>query len=142
LRDRFPFPYTLADAKGWVAFNQDVRPVSNFAIDLRGEPVGGAGYVFGEDVLRFNAEVGYWLGRAHWGKGLATRALAALTRHGFERLGLHRLHASVFEGNDASARVLCKCGYAREGVARRAAFKHGRFVDVWEFARLRDDDAG
>jgi RimJ/RimL family protein N-acetyltransferase len=85
--------------------------------------------------------VGYWLGRAHWGRGIATRSLAGLTRHGFERLLLVRLFAGVFAGNDASARVLENCGYVREGIARRAAFKAGRFVDVWQYARVNGDSS-
>ncbi len=139
LRDRFPHPYTMEDATGWVAFNQDVVPVSNFAIEVDGVAVGGAGFEFGDDVYRFGAEVGYWLGRAYWGRGIATRALAGLTRHGFERLLLVRLFAGVFAGNEASARVLENCGYVREGIARSAAFKAGRFVDVLQYARVRSD---
>jgi RimJ/RimL family protein N-acetyltransferase len=139
LRDRFPHPYTLEDAGRWVAFNEQLRPVSHFAVDLGGAVIGSAGFVWGEDVYRFSAEVGYWLGRAHWGKGIATRVLAALTRYGFERHGMVRLFAGVFDGNVASIRVLEKCGFTCEGVARKAAFKAGRFVDVLQYAKLRDD---
>ncbi|MBL8680697.1 MAG: GNAT family N-acetyltransferase [Myxococcales bacterium] len=139
LRDRFPHPYTDEDARAWVEFNRELRPTSNFAIAVGGEVIGGAGFVFGDDVHRFSAEVGYWLGRAHWGRGIATRSLRALTAYGFERHGMVRLFAGVFEGNEASARVLEKCGYTKEGVARRAAFKGGRFLDVWQFACVRED---
>jgi ribosomal-protein-alanine N-acetyltransferase len=142
LRDRFPHPYTLEDARGWVEFNRDLRPCCNFAIDVGGAVVGGAGFVFGDDVHRFSAEVGYWLGRAHWGRGIATRVLGAITEYGFERHAMVRLYAGVFEGNEASARVLEKCGYAREGVARKAALKGGKFLDVWQFARVREDLSG
>jgi RimJ/RimL family protein N-acetyltransferase len=139
LRDRFPHPYTWQDAVGWVAFNRDLRPVCNFAIELDGDVIGGAGFVFGDDVHRFSAEVGYWLGRAHWGKGLATAALTALTRHGFERHGMVRLFAGVFEGNAASMRVLEKCGYALEGVSKRSALKGGRFLDVYNYGIVREE---
>lgn len=138
LRDRFPHPYTAEDARAWVEFNRDLRPASNFAIDLGGSVIGGAGFVFGDDVHRFSAEVGYWLGRAHWGHGIATRCLRALTEYGFEKHGMVRLFAGVFEGNAASARVLEKCGYTREGVASKAAFKGGKFLDVWQFALVRE----
>lgn len=139
LRDRFPHPYTMEDARSWVTFNEGLLPVSNFAIDVGGAVVGGAGFVFGDDVYRFSAEVGYWLGRAHWGKGIASSALAALTRLGFERHRMVRLFAGVFEGNTASMRVLEKCGYRHEGVAKKHAFKNGRFIDVHNYAIVRED---
>jgi RimJ/RimL family protein N-acetyltransferase len=139
LRDRFPHPYTMEDARSWVAYNQGLRPVCNFAIDVGGAVVGGAGFIFGEDVYRFSAEVGYWLGRAYWGKGIATSALAALTRLGFERYRMARLFACVFEGNTASMRVLEKCGYRHEGVSKKRAFKNGRFIDVHTYAIVRED---
>ncbi len=132
----------IQDAEGWVAFNQELRPVCNFAVDLDGAVIGGAGYVFGDDVHRFSAEVGYWLGRAHWAKGIATNLLRALTRHGFERHGMVRLFAGVFEGNTASMRVLEKCGYELEGVSKKAALKGGRFLDLYNYGIVREDFRG
>jgi len=55
--------------------------------------------------------VGYWIARAHWGKGIATRALAELLTIVTER----PLHASVAKHNAGSIRVLEKCGFARSG---------------------------
>ena len=54
--------------------------------------------------------VGYWIGRAHWGQGLATRALAAYLELVTER----PLHAQVVRHNVGSIRVLEKCGFRRE----------------------------
>ena len=55
--------------------------------------------------------VGYWIGREHWGRGIATRALAAFLAELPER----PLHATVAPGNAASVRVLEKCGFALAG---------------------------
>jgi len=52
-------------------------------------------------------EVGYWFGREFWGKGIATRALAALLEHDATR----PLHAHVAKHNTGSLRVLQKCGF-------------------------------
>ena len=58
-------------------------------------------------------EVGYWLGREHWGKGIATKALGA-----FLREVAHRpLHAAAARHNPGSIRVLEKCGFAATGYA-------------------------
>jgi RimJ/RimL family protein N-acetyltransferase len=54
--------------------------------------------------------VGYWIGKEHWGKGVATRALAAFLRHVTER----PLYAHVVRHNIGSIRVLEKCGFSHE----------------------------
>jgi RimJ/RimL family protein N-acetyltransferase len=60
--------------------------------------------------------VGYWLGRAYWGRGIATAALAEYLRHDLVR----PLHAYVAAHNVASIRVLEKCGFVRVGDAHTA----------------------
>ena len=129
LRDGFPHPYTRANAEGWIAYASAQRPETHFAIDLAGEAVGGIGLVLGEDVERCSAEVGYWLGEAVWGRGLATAALGGLTGYAFEVFGLTRIFAVPFADNTASIRVLEKCGYRFEGRMRRSAVKAGVVKD-------------
>lgn len=135
LRDRFPHPYTLADAEEWVRAGS--RTGIHFAFDTGGEAVGGITLMPGEDVERCSAEVGYWLGRAHWGRGIATAALVALTEHAFAEHPLTRVFAVPFATSAASMRVLEKAGYQREGVLRRSAIKEGRVVDQVMYASVR-----
>jgi len=68
-----------------------------------------------------SGSVGYWLGAAYTGRGLATRAVRALARHGFDELGLVRVEARVEVSNAASRAVLERVGFRREGVLRSAA---------------------
>lgn len=63
-------------------------------------------------------EIGYWIHGAHLRRGLATEVAAALTRAGFELLGLERIEIHVNVANTASAGVPRKLGYVYEGVAR------------------------
>ncbi|MBC8073724.1 MAG: GNAT family N-acetyltransferase [Deltaproteobacteria bacterium] len=137
VRDAFPHPYTREDAERWVAYNEGLAPVLNFAIELDDRVVGGLGLVLGQDVHRYSAELGYWLARAVWGRGLATAAVRALVRYAFEELELVRLHAGVFVWNPASARVLEKSGFERECLMRSWAFKDGELVDAWAYACVR-----
>ncbi len=139
LRDRFPHPYTRADAEFWVALNSDQDPVTQFAICDAAGPIGGIGLDLREADYRHSAEVGYWLGQPFWGRGIATHALRAVTAYGFERLGLIRIEAHVKSGNDASAQVLLKQGYEQEGLLRKAALKEGVPVDYLIFAVLREE---
>lgn len=136
VRDAFPHPYARGDAERWIAYNETLAPVINFAIECEGRAVGGAGLVIGSDVHRRTAEIGYWIGRAWWGRGLATAAVCALTEHAFVELGLVRVFAGVFAHNAASVRVLEKSGYEREGLMRAWAFKDGAHVDALLYARI------
>jgi RimJ/RimL family protein N-acetyltransferase len=68
--------------------------------------------------------VGYWIGKEHWGKGVATKALAAFLRLVTER----PIHAHVVEHNVGSIRVLEKCGFSFE----RQETAHGTGQDVVE----------
>lgn len=138
LRDRFPSPYTEADARTFLAavFRQNPRTI--FAIATRGEAIGGIGLEFRDDVHRFTAELGYWLGEPFWGRGIMTEAIRQFTSWAFEHLEVHRIYAAAFAGNEASARVLEKAGFACEGRLRASVFKNGRILDQLLYAKIKE----
>ncbi|WP_394827867.1 GNAT family N-acetyltransferase [Pendulispora albinea] len=144
LRDRFPHPYTHADAEGWIAHASTPQRALHFALETNGELAGGISLDPMSDNERNTAEIGYWLGRPYWNRGLATAAVIAVTEYALEGGGLQRVEAGVYAWNEASARVLTKAGYTLEGRLRRRVVKEGRIGDVLMFARIRDDcaDAG
>ncbi len=137
VRDRFPHPYTLAAAEEWVAMASAADPQTQFAIEVGGEAVGGIGLFLQQDVERYSAEIGYWLGEAYWGRGIATAAVQRFTDYAFDAFGLCRIYASVFVSNEGSIRVLEKTGYQLEGRLRQAAVKDGQVVDGLLYATLR-----
>jgi ribosomal-protein-alanine N-acetyltransferase len=139
LRDSFPHPYTLADAKRWIAFAKQQNPQTYFAIEVHGGATGGIGLEPRSDIERRSAEMGYWLGQEFWGKGITTAAVRAVTSYGFEALNLTRIFAVPFASSSASIRVLEKCGYVREGTMRRSAIKEGVVMDQVLYA-LTDRD--
>jgi RimJ/RimL family protein N-acetyltransferase len=140
LADRFPSPYTRKDAEEWVATCQNLAEGQTvFAIEVDGALAGGAGFEGIGAVYPRTAMVGYWLGRAFWGRGIATEALRALTAHAFASIYLNRLEAGVFPWNRASMRVLEKAGYRFETVLKGRLFKDGAAYDEHLYARLRDD---
>jgi len=138
LRDRFPYPYTVSDARNWLESVIGRTPETNFAIDVAGEAVGGIGFTLQSDVAHRSAEIGYWLGEEFWGRGITTDALIAVTNYAFENYDLCRLYAHVFEWNMASARVLEKAGYALEGRLRKSVTKEGQTIDQLMYAAVRD----
>ncbi len=134
LRDRFPHPYTKADAQSYLRFVRSMDPETFFAIAVDGEAVGSIGYVLRPDVERVSAEVGYWIGEAFWGRGITTEALRAVTHHAIRQGQLTRLFALPFAHNVASCRVLEKAGYALEARLRRSAIKDGVIQDQCQYA--------
>lgn len=136
MRETFPSPYTFEDARVWIEF-AGAFGWRGLSIAREGRVIGGIGLKPGEDVHRFDAELGYWLGVDYWGVGYASEAVAAFCDQAFARTAFQRLHAVVFDGNPASDRVLEKCGFALEGLARRAIFKHGCFLNCRTYARLK-----
>jgi [ribosomal protein S5]-alanine N-acetyltransferase len=141
LRDRFPHPYTRPDAEHWVRLASGQTPETAFAIDLGGQAVGGIGVELHGDIERCSAEIGYWLGRAFWGRGLATAAVRGFTAYAVGRYALTRVYALPFADNAASVRVLEKAGYRCEGRLRRAAVKDGVVRDMAVYA-VTDEDLG
>ena len=141
LRDRFPYPYTARDARNWLDVVVDQKPLTDFAIDVAGEAVGGIGFTPQHDVERRSAEIGYWLGEEFWGRGIATEALVAVTDRAFSNYDVCRLYAHVFDWNGASARVLEKAGYVFEGRMQKSVTKNGQTIDQLMYAIIREQDS-
>lgn len=130
---RIPHPYPQGSAEEWIAGHPARHQAGEallLAITLR-----ETGVLVGSIELRLvpghrRAELGYWVGRTHWGRGYATEASDALVRWGFATLGLHRVHASHFTRNPASGRVLLKIGMRHEGRLRKHFLKRGVLEDM------------
>ena len=116
---KLPHPYTLADAEAFIA--HAIGNGADVAIRLKdGTLIGICGHTLQGEPPR--PELGYWLGRAHWGKGFGREAVAALTAHTFAVTGADELTANVRIGNTASLRILTGLGftfYAAETVHSR-----------------------
>lgn len=137
LLDRFPHPYTEADAESWFALIETLSPRTHWAIDIDGEAVGGIGVEPGQGTYARTGHFGYWLGESYWGRGIMSAAVRTTVEYVFSRVDVVRLEAPVFEWNPASMRVLEKCGFRREGVLRKSAFKDGQLIDTVLYARIR-----
>ncbi len=140
VRDFFPHPYRIEDANNFIQLCQRENPPVNFGIFYRDELAGVCGLVPGKDVQRISAEIGYWLGESFWNKGIASRAVELLVDYAFNTLNLHRVEAGVFDFNQASKRVLEKCGFTLEAIHRQSLIKNGRILDDYFFARLNPKD--
>jgi RimJ/RimL family protein N-acetyltransferase len=90
----------------------------------------------GIDLRRSQAEMGYWVRTDRCGRGYATEAGRAMLLYGFQTLGVHKVRADVAVGNVASARVLEKLGFTREGTLREDRPVGGIFLDHWRYGML------
>ncbi|TAK06363.1 MAG: N-acetyltransferase [Candidatus Manganitrophaceae bacterium] len=137
LRDRFPHPYTRADARRWIRLASVITPQTQFAMVVDGAAVGGIGFDIRRDVFRRSAEIGYWLGEPFWGRGITTEAVRAVTEYAFKNFDLCRIEAGVFEWNLASMRVLEKAGFECEARLKKSVTKDGITVDQLIYAMSR-----
>lgn len=141
LRDVFPHPYALADARDFVDICITGDPEMSLfrAIEVDGHAVGSIALCRGSDVYQKTAELGYWLAEDYWGRGIMTRAVKRICKEGFSRWDIQRIYAEPFAHNAGSRRVLEKAGFSLEGVMRRGVYKRGKVCDFCMYALLRED---
>jgi RimJ/RimL family protein N-acetyltransferase len=121
---RMPFPYALEDAKSFLARCEAAPQERVFAIEHGDEGLVGMIGFHGEGPL--GPEVGYWLGRPYWGRGLATEAAGAALAWAKRDWGRRCVFSGHFADNPASAGVLIKAGFLYTGeVERRASLARG-----------------
>jgi RimJ/RimL family protein N-acetyltransferase len=138
---RIPYPYTEADFQAWLNIVVDMtarhgRPV-HWAIRIgEGTLIGGCGFDI-QPGQAHRAEIGYWLARPYWGRGIMTAVVRSLCALAFAEYGLVKLTAHVFAENAPSARVLEKCGFEQEGYLRKHYCKRGSYLDARAFALLK-----
>jgi RimJ/RimL family protein N-acetyltransferase len=137
LSDRFPFPYTREDGERFLSGGVIDLSQPVFAIEIDGQACGGIGARPGQGERAQSAELGYWLGRAHWNRGFMTGVVGAFAPWVMHAQRLYRLQATVLDANPASARVLQKNGFIEEGIQRAAVFKRGVLHDLRVFAKVR-----
>ena len=123
-----PFPYTKADAVGWLE-NQEPTRLAGKGVDFAvthaatGELFGAIG-LNNVSEMQMSATTGYWLARQARGHGYISRALWILARWAFDDLQLARLELTADPENVASQRVAERCGFRKEGHLRSDIVVH------------------
>ena len=84
-------------------------------------------------------EVTYAIGKAWWGKGIATEALKAVMAFLFDRVGANRIEAGHDVNNPGSGRVMQKAGMRQEGIHRQAGRNNQGLFDLVFYAKLKQD---
>ena len=104
-----------------------------------GEVVVGSIDLFKIEAESKRAEIGYVLAKMVWGQGIMTEAMNAVIRHSFNQLQLNRLEADIDPENDASARLLKKCGFQLEGLLKQRWIVAGKVTDSEIYGLVAED---
>ena len=134
---------TEADAQAWWARShervQQGQAVHLGLLRLGDDALLGHVIVFRYDAESARAEVGYALGRAHWGQGYMQEALGAVVSAAFGPWGLRRLEAEIDPRNAGSNALVRRLGFTHEGLARQRWVNQGVPCDVNLYGLLRQD---
>lgn len=140
LRDGLPYPYTEQDGRAFLSDMLSADPDETWAraIVADGRVVGSIGVFRQGNIHRCTAEMGYYIGRKYWGRGIGSSAVRQMSDWIFSHTDIIRLYAEPFANNAASCRILEKAGFRLEGILRCNAVKNGQFRDMKMYARIRE----
>jgi len=135
-------PYTTREAavelQREIASGNENETMIKWGLALRdSDRLIGTTTLFNLNLDNGRAEIGYALGRAHWGKGYMNEALQGLLTHAFEVMQLRRLEADVDPRNAGSIRTLERLGFQREGFLRERWHVNGETQDAIFYGLLR-----
>ncbi len=139
LRDGLPFPYTVSDAREYISAMLSAAPDRTFAwaVTVEDVAIGSIGAFRKDNVHRFTAEMGYYIGEDYWGRGIMTEAVRRACGEIFQNTDILRIFAMPYAENAASCRVLEKAGFQYEGTLRKNAVKNGRVLDMKMYAIVK-----
>lgn len=138
LTDQFPYPYTKKDGERFLENVMKQNPTQVFKIAFNNNFCGAIGLHPQRDIMRKNAELGYWIAEPFWGKGIATSAIKEIIPYGFQTFEITRIFARPYGTNKASQRVLQKAGFQLEAHLEKTIFKNNMFLDEFIYA-VRND---
>ena len=138
-----PHPYTQQNAKDFIDYtiksSQEGKSYE-LAVAFKDNPENVVACISLVHVKpNLKAELGYWVGKEYWGKGIATEMVNRMMQFGFDDLNLHSIFARHFADNPASGKVMQKCGMKYVGTMREQEYKLDKFHDVLYYDILAKD---
>lgn len=141
LRNTFPTPYSLKDAKQFLDIfipKEGNRQIAR-KIEINGKVAGGISVSVLDDIYEKSAELGYWLSEEYWRQGIMSQAVHIICREAFARFDIIRIFAEPFEYNAGSRGVLSKAGFTYEGTMRSGVYKNGEIYSYCMYSLLRGE---
>ncbi len=137
-----PYPYTIRDAHEFIEavkeFEKSNGRQRDWAIrQSDGEQIGGIGFLFNHGITSFKTEIGYWLGKPFWNRGIGSDVVRTWSETMLSTQDFIRLEALVYKHNIFSCRVLENAGFSKEGFLRKGVKKGDGFEDVYLYAKVK-----
>lgn len=136
-------PFDLVVAKKFIKKTQQEmrrKKAYEFGIELRGkEELIGTTNLFNINYKNKNADLGIWLSKKYWGKGLAEEALNLILNFGFKQLKLKRIQARVLHKNIRAQKLLENSGFKYEGRLRKKTFFKNKWYDDLIYGILKEE---
>ena len=141
LRNSFPNPYSIDDAKWYVndCISKEGSTQITRAIEVDGKVVGSIGIFMKDDVYEKSGELGYWLSEDYWHQGITSQAARMICQEAFARFDIIRIFAEPFDYNVGSRGVLEKAGFTYEGTMRNGVYKNGKVYSYCMYSLLREE---
>lgn len=141
LRNAFPNPYTLEDAKWYVddCINNEGKKQITRSIVVGEKAVGSIGIFLKEDVYEKSGELGYWLAQEYWRQGIMSSAVKKICKEAFAQFDVERIFAEPFETNVGSRGVLEKAGFTYEGTMRNGVYKNSKIQSYCMYSILKNE---
>lgn len=141
LRNTFPNPYSIDDAKWFVndCISKEGKNQITRAIVVDGNVVGSIGIFIKDDVYEKSGELGYWLSEDYWRQGITSTAVQQICKEAFSTFDIVRIFAETFDSNIGSKGVLEKAGFTYEGTMRNGVYKNGKIISYCMYSILREE---
>ncbi len=138
-----PHPYRIQNAYDFIrGVRRWERRKQVVALGIEEKETGqviGIINIFHIDRKNRHAEVGYWLGKKYWGRGIMSEALYLMLEYAFREMKLVRISAKVFHPNTASAMLLEKAGFKLEARLRKIAYHRRQWYDDLCYGILKEE---
>ncbi|MFW9878363.1 MAG: GNAT family N-acetyltransferase [Candidatus Thorarchaeota archaeon] len=108
----------------------------DYSIFYNNKLVGGIGIKINQHE-QYIGEIGYFVDKNYWNKGIATAAVKKAEKIGFNKLRLKRIEIRININNKASQKVAIKSGYKKEGTLKKAMELKGKYYDAILYAKVR-----
>ena len=135
-----PYPYKESDAKKFlnsILSEYKKKNINSYhlAIIINNEIAGSVSFIKIEPGHK--AEIGYWLAKDHWGKGIMLVAVKKIVAIGFKDFKLNKIFAHVLVANKRSYKVLIKNGFKKEGLLIQHVKKDGKLKDEYILGKYK-----
>lgn len=119
-------------------YDNQEEPTLLWGIFLKGKLIGSVSIEDWNTTHKW-CEIGWGLNPKYQNQGFAYEASHKLIEYIFITLGMNRISANIWDGNNASKKLALKLGFIQEGIERKARYKNDKYIDLYCYGLLKED---